>query len=240
MSEDVKVEITQAEAIPGTATVKATAKNGYSRTYTIQMEVSKEILLTDVGYDTARSTTSGYAGIHVNEDNGGTALDLWVDGKRKTFATGYGVNAESKLYFDISGLNASRLQVYGGIDCHKDRSKDGVELAVYVDGKEVERSKVLKHKQDAHYFDIDVKGAKEVMLYADMLKDNGHDMVTWGEPKLVKDNGEQKEDRFELKEDAQAKMDRENNICTVSFPAQRQENLKKMFKEIDGAKNYNG
>lgn len=99
------------------------------------MEVSKEILLTDVGYDTARST-SGYAGIHVNEDNGGTALDLWIDGKRTTFATGYGVNAESKLYFDISGLNASRLQVYGGIDCHKDKSKDGVELAVYVDGKE--------------------------------------------------------------------------------------------------------
>ena len=234
VSEDVKVEITQAEAVPGTATVKATAKNGYSRTYTIQMEVSKEILLTDVGYDTARST-SGYAGIHVNEDNGGTALDLWIDGKRKTFATGYGVNAESKLYFDISGLNASRLQVYGGIDCHKDRSKDGVELAVYVDGKEVERSKVLKHKQDAHYFDIDVKGAKEVMLYADMLKDNGHDMVTWGEPKLIKDNGEQKEDRFELKEDAQAKMDRENNILYGIASGTTAGELKKMFKEIDGA-----
>ena len=78
--------------------MKATAENGYTRNYTIQMEVSKEILLTDIGYDTKKST-SGYAGIHVNEDNGGTALDLWVDGKRKTFATGYGVNAESSLVF---------------------------------------------------------------------------------------------------------------------------------------------
>ena len=182
---DVYKRQAQADKIPGIATVKATAENGYTRNYTIQMEVSKEILLTDIGYDTKKST-SGYAGIHVNEDNGGTALDLWVDGKRKTFATGYGVNAESSLYFDISDLNVSRLQVYGGIDCHKDKSKDGVELAVIVDGKEVERSKVLKHKQDAHYFDIDVKGAKEIVLYADMLEDNGHDMVTWGDPKLVK------------------------------------------------------
>ena len=48
------------------------------------------------------------------------------------------------LYFDISDLNVSRLQVYGGIDCHKDKSKDGVELAVIVDGK---RSGTLKGSQ---------------------------------------------------------------------------------------------
>ena len=233
-SEDVKVEITQAEAIPGTATVKATAKNGYSRTYTIQMEMSKEIPLTEVGYDTKRST-SGYAGIHVNEDNGGTALDLWVDGKRTTFSTGYGVNAESKLYFDISDLNVSRLQVYGGIDCHKTQSKDGVELAVFVDGNEVERSKVLKHGQNAYYFDIDVKGAEEIMLYADMLGNNGHDMVTWGDPKLVKGDGEQENDRFELKDDAKAKMDRENNILYGIASGTTAGELKKMFREIDGA-----
>ena len=61
-SENVTVEIAQADKIPGIATVKATAENGYTRNYTIQMEVSKEILLTDIGYDTKKST-SGYAGI---------------------------------------------------------------------------------------------------------------------------------------------------------------------------------
>lgn len=233
-SEDVAVEITQAEKVPGTATIKATSKSGYSRTYTIQMEVSKEILLTDVGYDTARST-SGYAGIHVNEDNGGTALDLWVDGKRKTFATGYGVNAESSLYFDISDLNVSRLQVYGGIDCHKTKSKDGVELAVIVDGKEVERSKVLKHGQNAHYFDIDVKGAKEIVLYADQLGDNGHDMVTWGEPKLVKDDGTSTEVKFELKENASVKIDAQNHILYGITSGTTAAELKEMFKEIPDA-----
>ena len=57
-----------------------------------------------------------------------------------------------------------------------------------------------------------------------------------GEPKLVKDNGEQKEDRFELKEDAQAKMDRENNILYGIASGTTAGELKKMFKEIDGAK----
>ena len=233
-SEDVTVEIVQADKIPGTATVKATSKNGYSRTYIIQMEVSKEILLTDIGYDTKRST-SGYAGIHVNEDNGGTALDLWVDGKRKTFTTGYGVNAESSLYFDISDLNVSRLQVYGGIDCHKTKSKDGVELAVIVDGKEVERSKVLKHGEDAHYFDIDVKGAKEIVLYADMLGDNGHDMVTWGEPKLVKEDETSTEVKFELKDGATVKMDTQNHILYGITSGTTAAELKEMFKEIPDA-----
>lgn len=233
-SENVTVEIAQADKIPGIATVKATAENGYTRNYTIQMEVSKEILLTDIGYDTKKST-SGYAGIHVNEDNGGTALDLWVDGKRKTFATGYGVNAESSLYFDISDLNVSRLQVYGGIDCHKDKSKDGVELAVIVDGKEVERSKVLKHKQDAHYFDIDVKGAKEIVLYADMLGDNGHDMVTWGEPKLVKEDETSEKVKFELKDDVPVKIDDENRVLYGITSGTTAAELKEMFKEIPDA-----
>ena len=233
-SEDVTVEIVQADKVPGTATIKATSKTGYSRTYTIKMEVSKEILLTDIGYDTKRST-SGHAGIHVNEDNGGTALDLWVDGKRKTFTTGYGVNAESSLYFDISDLNVARLQVYGGIDCHKTKSKDGVELAVIVDGKEVERSKVLKHGQDAHYFDIDVKGAKEIVLYADMLGNNGHDMVTWGDPKLVKGDGTSEEVKFELKDKVPVKMDRQNQILYGITSGTTAAELKEMFKEISDA-----
>lgn len=88
VSEDVTLEITQAEGIPGTARIKATAANGYSRTYVIEIKMTKEIYLSDLGYDTTRST-SGYAGIHVNEDNGGTPLDLWIDGKRVQFENGF-------------------------------------------------------------------------------------------------------------------------------------------------------
>ena len=84
VSEDVKVEITKPESLPGTATVKATAKNGFSRTYTIEIKNDTSVQLSDLGYDTARST-SGYNGIHVNEDNKGTVLDLYVDGKRTKF-----------------------------------------------------------------------------------------------------------------------------------------------------------
>lgn len=100
VSEDVKVEVTKPESLPGTATVKATAKSGFSRTYTIEIKNDTSIQLSDLGYDTARST-SGYNGIHVNEDNAGTELDLYVEGKRTKFEKGFGVNADSSQYFDI-------------------------------------------------------------------------------------------------------------------------------------------
>lgn len=217
-SEDVTVEITQAETLPGTAVIKATAANGYTKTYEIRLENSGSILLSDLGYDTTRST-SGYAGIHVNEDNGGEALDLWIDGERTVFENGFGVNAESYLYFDVSDLNVERLQVWGGIDGHKNKTQDGAYLAVLVDGKEVERSPLMEHGDDAYFFDIDIKGAKEICLYADQNIKNGHDEVSWCDAKLIMDGFYEGEGSdIELTSDATVKMDRENHII-YNIPA---------------------
>ena len=233
-SEDVKVEITQAESFPGTATIKATAANGYTKTYEIRLENSGSILLSDLGYDTTRST-SGYAGIHVNEDNGGEALDLWIDGERTVFENGFGVNAESYLYFDISSLDVERLQVWGGIDAHKNKTQDGAYLAVLVDGKEVERSPLIKHGQDAYFFDIDVTGAKEVCLYADQNIKNGHDEVSWCDAKVImKGFYEEDEDKLELNSDATVKMDRDNNIIYNIPAGMTLGELKAMVKSVEG------
>lgn len=84
ISEDVKVEVTNRKVFRAQQIVKATAKSGFSRTYTIEIKNDTSIQLSDLGYDTARST-SGYNGIHVNEDNAGTELDLYVEGKRTKF-----------------------------------------------------------------------------------------------------------------------------------------------------------
>ncbi len=234
VSEDVTLEITQAEGIPGTAMIKAIAANGYSRTYVIEIKMTKEIYLSDLGYDTTRST-SGYAGIHVNEDNGGTPLDLWIDGKRVQFENGFGVNSESFLYFDISDLNVTRLQVWGGVDAHKEKTQDGVRLAVFVDGEEVESTGVMKHGQDAHFFDVDVTGAKEVMLYVDMVGKNGHDMVSWCDPKVIKGEGTSEAPAFKLTKEATVKLDRENNILYNIPAGTTAAELKGMFEEIENA-----
>ncbi|WP_230399463.1 glycoside hydrolase family 2 TIM barrel-domain containing protein [Novisyntrophococcus fermenticellae] len=231
-SEEVAVEIEQATEVPGTVTIKATAANGYSRTYTIELELNNEILLSALGYDREKSY-SEYKDIQINKDNEGGDIELYVDGKKIKFDTGFGVNAESKIYFDISDLNVERLQVYGGIDGSKTSTQDGVYLAILVDGKEVERSPLLKHGNDAYYFDVDVKGADEIALYADKNIKNGHDMVSWGDAKLIKGEAQSTETRIELTKDATVKLDRENGIIYNIDPGTTFAELKPMIKEVE-------
>ena len=212
VSEDVKVEITKPESLPGTATVKATAKSGFSRTYTIEIKNDTSVQLSDLGYDTARST-SGYNGIHVNEDNKGTVLDLYVDGKRTKFEKGFGINADSALYFDISKLNATRLQGYVGIDADKTQTKDGAYPSILLDGKEVWKGELMKHGQNAQYFDIEIPaGTKEICLYADKNVTDGHDMISWCDTKVQLSTGEETGTSLTLKEGATVKLDRSANI----------------------------
>ena len=212
ISEDVKVEVTKPESLPGTATVKATAKSGFSRTYTIEIKNDTSIQLSDLGYDTARST-SGYNGIHVNEDNAGTELDLYVEGKRTKFEKGFGVNADSALYFDVSKLNATRLQGYVGIDAHKAKTQDGAYPIIKLDGKEVWKGELMKHGQNAQYFDIEIPaGTKEICLYADKNVKDGHDMVSWCDTKVQLSTEELTTASLTLKEDAAVRMDRSANI----------------------------
>ena len=212
VSEDEKVEDTKPESLPGTATVKATAKSGFSRTYTIEIKNDTSIQLSDLGYDTARST-SGYNGIHVNEDNAGTELDLYVEGKRTKFEKGFGVNADSALYFDVSKLNATRLQGYVGIDAHKAKTQDGAYPIIKLDGKEVWKGELMKHGQNAQYFDIEIPaGTKEICLYADKNVKDGHDMVSWCDTKVQLSTEELTTASLTLKEDAAVRMDRSANI----------------------------
>ena len=233
-SDSVKVEITQASELPGTAVVKATAANGYSRTYTIYMEETGEILLSKLGYDKEKSF-SEYKDIQTNKDNEGGNIELYVNGEKTTFEIGFGVNAESEIYFDISDLNVERLQVYGGIDCSKAKTQDGVYLAVEVDGVEVERSPLLGHGDDAYFFDVDVKGAKEVMLHADKNIKNGHDMVSWGDPKLIKSTGEEETgETIRPAEGASVKLDAGNKILYGITAGTTFGELKAMLKEVEG------
>lgn len=234
VSDDVSVEVTKPESLPGTATVKATAKSGFSRTYTIEIKNDTAIQLSDLGYDTARST-SGYNGIHVNEDNAGTELDLYVEGKRTKFEKGFGVNADSALYFDVSKLNATRLQGYVGIDAHKAKTQDGAYPIIKLDGKEVWKGELMKHGQNAQYFDIEIPaGTKEICLYADKNVKDGHDMVSWCDTKVQLSTEELTTASLTLKEDAAVRMDRSANILYNVPAGMTKAQLFEMFELGEG------
>lgn len=235
--EGVTVKITQAEMIPGTATVVATSRNGYSRTYTIELKQDGGMQLSEIGYGDSKDgkpSSSGYGGIHVNEDNDGGTLNVYIDGAPMTFANGFGVNSDSWLYFDVSDLEVERLQGYAGIDVDKTKSGDGCYAIVLVDGKEVFRSGVLKHGQNAAYFDIDVTGAKEICLYVDKIDNNGHDMVSWCDTKVIMKGFSEETTLFKPKESATVKVDANKKILYNVLAGTTEEQLREMFKLPDG------
>ncbi|MFA9465797.1 MAG: glycoside hydrolase family 2 TIM barrel-domain containing protein [Velocimicrobium sp.] len=233
VSDDVTLKITQAAEFPGIATVIATAANGYSRTYSIELKNTGTIMLSSLGYDSAKST-SGYNGIWTNLDNGGTALDLYIDGTRTIFESGYGVNTDSALYFDVSSLNVERLQGYVGIDAHKNKTQDGAYAIIYVDGVQAYKSNLMKANGDAQYFDIDISGAAEIELYADKNIKNGHDEVSWCDTQLIMTGFYEKEMGLELTKAATAKLDTKNKILYNVPKGTTKAELKAMFTSVEG------
>lgn len=236
--EGVTVKITQAEALPGTAVIVATSKNGYSRTYTIELKQSGEIQLSEIGYGDSKdgkASSSGYNGIHTNENNSGKQLSVYVDKQPTVFENGFGVNSDSWLYFDVSDYDVERLQGYAGIDVEKDKTQDGCYAVVLVDGKEVFRSDLLKHGQNAAYFDIDVTGAQEICLYVDKNVANGHDMVSWCDTKLIMKGFYEKPILLELKESATVKLNANKKILYNVPVGTTKAQLREMFNLPEGA-----
>lgn len=219
VSEDVMVTVTQAEELPGTAYVTASTEEGFSRTWAIELSSDNSIQLSSLTYDTTKSS-SEYKAIATDADNEGGDIELWVDNTLTKFEHGFGVNANSWIYFDISDLNAERVQGYVGIDCSKTSTRgDGFYGVVLLDGKEVYRSALLNANQDAAYFDVEIpEGTKELCLYADRNVTNGHDMVSWGDTKLIIRDESQQKETLQVKEDAEAKIDSSEKIL-YNIPA---------------------
>ena len=233
-ADDVTVEVIKPDSVPGTLKIKAVKANGYDKTYTIELSCSSEYYLSDIGYDASRSS-SGYNGIHVDKNNNGNPIRLKVDGAEQKFEKGFGVNSDSWLYFDVSNLEIDRLQGYAGIDLEKNRTQDGCYTAIIVDGTEVARSNLLKNNENAFYFDVDVRNAKEIVLYVDKNIKNGHDMLSWGDMKLTRPSAEEPEtESIRLKAGASAKLDSANKILYSIAPKTTFAQIKDMIDVPEG------
>ncbi len=233
--DDVTVEIIKPEELPGDLILKASNSAGYSKTYTVHLRCSNEYYLSDIGYDASRSS-SGYNGIHTDSNNNSNPIRLYVNGKAENFAKGFGVNADSWLYFDTSALEIDRLQGYAGIDAEKTKNNpDGCYAIILVDGIEVARSNLLHSNKDAFYFDVDVRGAKEICLYVDKVGANGHDMLSWGDMKLTRPGAETPDTpKLSLKAGVEAKLDRQNSILFNIAPKTTLAQIKKMLDIPEG------
>lgn len=187
-SEDITTEITQAAAVPGKATVKATnSKTGYTKTYTIDFVYTPNMYLSDLAW---KSATCGYSTIGIDKAVGGTnPIQIYKDGAKTNFDKGIGTHADSTIIYDVSALNAEKFQAYCGMNATETKGT-GTTFQVFVDGAEKYNSAQMLPGKNAKYIDIDITGAKELKLVANKAgKSNGHCASDWADAKLVLGDG---------------------------------------------------
>lgn len=215
-SDDVKVTIQQAEGVPGTATITATAANGYSRTYTVEFLYSPYVYLSDL---VPESADVGYGDFttDANLKNGGK-ISLKVDGTTQTYDKGITAHATSTVVYDLSDVNAERFQAFVGIDLSEGRNPSStIVFQVLGDGKELYTSPNITTYGTGYAVNVDVTGVTTLTLTATASGKNGHGQTVWGDAKLKISDGETPEVKpnLELADDAQGVLSEVEGVGKV-------------------------
>ena len=215
-SDDVKVTIQQAEGVPGTATITATAANGYSRTYTVEFVYSPYVYLSDL---VPESADVGYGDFttDANLKNGGK-ISLKVDGTTQTYDKGITAHATSTVVYDLSDVNAERFQAFVGIDLSEGKNPSStIVFQVLGDGEVLYTSPNITTYGTGYAVNVDVTGVTTLTLTATASGKNGHGQTVWGDAKLKISDGETPEVKpnLELADDAQGVLSEVEGVGKV-------------------------
>ncbi|RPF42068.1 beta-galactosidase [Hydrogenoanaerobacterium saccharovorans] len=185
ISEDIQLEITQADSLSGSAIVKITDQFNETKTYTIKFNPVDSIYASDLPWIKDVCGWNGNArDDEVDPDING--LSLWVDGNSKTFAKGIGSHANSEIVLDIEGRGFNIFEAIVGLDASRNR-EGSIKFKVLVDGKEKFVSdQFTPQTKNSASVKIDVSGAKLVTLIVDDCGDgNASDHGNWCDAKFT-------------------------------------------------------
>lgn len=102
-----------------------------------------------------------------------------IGGQR--FERGVGTHASSRMFVDLGG-GSERFQAMVGAD---DSAGGNVEFRIFVDGKPVWRSGVMKKGDVAKPADVNLKGAQKLLLLVDQTEDGkSSDYANWAEARF--------------------------------------------------------
>ncbi len=104
----------------------------------------------------------------------------------RTFARGLGTHAASEIVYDISGQGFARFVAQAGVDEEKNAFAGSCVFQVFVDGKEVFRTGVLKVHEAAACVNVEVTGARELKLVVGDAGDWRCDHADWAEAGFVR------------------------------------------------------
>lgn len=113
-----------------------------------------------------------------------------VNGEIKNFEKGFGIHANGKITYDLSGKEYDNFEallgVDGGIEAQNNSS---IKFEIIADGKTLANTEVLKHADNMKYINVPVKGVKELVIKindAGNGKTSDHGVIV--NPKLTTNN----------------------------------------------------
>jgi len=187
-NNDVKVDISPAEQLPGTTVITVTSADGsVTKTYKIHFDITPQLYLSDLPWIYA---TTGWGTIHRDASVEGNPIKLFSDSGVVTYDKGIGTHAHSEIIYDIAGKGYDRFQCYVGLDQEKNMNDVGsVGFQVWADGEKLFDSGTMRRDTPAKFIDVDVSGRKQLKLVVTDAGDGiGNDHADWAGAQFVADN----------------------------------------------------
>lgn len=193
---DVAYTVKQATSVPGCAQVQVEKLNGEVETYRIYLlQTEDSDYLSDLPNSLIVENT--LYGMTKDVAQGGLKLALTAaDGASAIYYTkGIGTHAKtgttSRIVYNIEGRGYDRFSAYVGISYLKNDSRSTVNFKVYVDDETTPRfeSGKMGYRDPAIYCNVDISGAKKLILVADACGDQSADHGCWCDAKFLKYTG---------------------------------------------------
>ncbi|WP_077328619.1 glycoside hydrolase family 2 TIM barrel-domain containing protein [Virgibacillus siamensis] len=182
ISEDVTVEITPAEELPGKTVIEVTSDDGLlTATYEINFEIVDELYLSDTEW---KSATVGWRTIQMNRSIEGNPIRLWDGSKTVTFDKGIGTHAHSEIVYDLEGKGYTHFQSYVGID--QEIHNGSISFEVWLDGELAFNSGVMHNNTPMKKVDLNIEDKKTMKLVVTEAGDgNAEDHGNWAGAKFT-------------------------------------------------------
>lgn len=114
-----------------------------------------------------------------------------VNGEIKKFNKGFGIHANGKITYDLSGKEYENFEALLGVDMTiAAQNNSSVKFNIIADGKTLATTNVLRYGDDMTYINVPIKGVKTLVIE---VKDAGNgntlDHSIIADPKLTTNNG---------------------------------------------------
>lgn len=184
MSDDVEVTVTQAQEVPGTATITAVSPFGSEKTYQVHISSQKQMKASEMDWEVDKG---GYFPNTRNICGCDAAIALYIDGSSTAtgFDNGIGTHAHAEVGISLEGRGADVFTARAGINaCQPKGNAANVNFVVKADGEEVFRQNAVRSGESVA-IELPVTGVKLLTLITETNGANSNDHGIWADAKFA-------------------------------------------------------